>query len=167
MSLATKIEQDLVQALKSKDTDKVSALRMVKAALINLKIDKKKDDLADQDVISVIQKEVKQHQESLDKVKFITKTRQPRPCPFHGGADINLFRLGRTAFTVDISAVNREIGHHLYQGAAQTVKSYIPAVAVISGRFFDDMRQVVYIPGEMAAYYHPLLGADQVFIREL
>ena len=66
MSLHEKIEQDLVAAMKAKETDRLSALRMLKSALNNYAIGKKKDRLADPEAIEVIQKQVKQCRESIE-----------------------------------------------------------------------------------------------------
>lgn len=66
MALAEKIDSDLKEALKAKDSIRVSALRMLKAAMQNLAIEKRVERLEDKDVISVISKQVKQHHDSID-----------------------------------------------------------------------------------------------------
>ena len=66
--LIEKIETDLKDALKSKDQIKVSTLRLLKSALGYLAIEKK-DDLKDDDVISVIKKQVKQRKDSIEGFK--------------------------------------------------------------------------------------------------
>lgn len=60
------IENDLKEAMRQKDRVKLSVLRMVKAAIMNLKIEKKKDKLDDTDVLRIIAKEIKQHKDSID-----------------------------------------------------------------------------------------------------
>jgi len=69
MSLAEKIEKDYLIAYKAKETEKVSTLRMVKAALANYKIDKNKEKIEDAEALQIIQKEVKQRNESLECFK--------------------------------------------------------------------------------------------------
>ena len=66
MKLEETLESDLQQAMKSKDADKVGVLRMVKAALINYKIDKKKESLGDEDMLEILQKQAKQRRESIE-----------------------------------------------------------------------------------------------------
>jgi uncharacterized protein YqeY len=65
MSLLQKIDDDLKSALKTSDNLKVSALRMVKAALKNKQIDKR-GELSEDDIISVISNLSKQRKESID-----------------------------------------------------------------------------------------------------
>jgi len=67
--LAQKIEEDFKVALKAKDTLKVETLRMLKAALHNFLIEKKKDRPDDAELISLIQKQVKQRTESIESFK--------------------------------------------------------------------------------------------------
>lgn len=64
MSLIDNINSDLVDAMKSKDEAKVSVLRMLKSALQNEKI-KAGKDLADEDIIKVIQTQIKQRRDSI------------------------------------------------------------------------------------------------------
>jgi uncharacterized protein YqeY len=66
MSLLQKLDDDLKLALKASDRLKVSALRMVKAALKNRQIDKR-GELSEEDIISVISTLVKQGKESLEQ----------------------------------------------------------------------------------------------------
>ncbi|MEW6570708.1 MAG: GatB/YqeY domain-containing protein [Nitrospirota bacterium] len=65
MPLLKKIDDDLKSALKASDNLRVSALRMVKAAVKNKEIDKG-GELSDDDIISVISSLTKQRRESID-----------------------------------------------------------------------------------------------------
>ena len=65
MSLQQDIDNNLVQALKSKDTVKVSTLRMLKSALQNQSIALKESKLDDQVVIAVTRKELKKRQDAI------------------------------------------------------------------------------------------------------
>ena len=64
--LEQKIDEDLKNALKSKDSIKVETLRMLKAALRNYLIDKRKDSADDSELVNLIQKQVKMRQEAID-----------------------------------------------------------------------------------------------------
>ena len=66
MGLEEKISQDLVAAMKAKAELTLSTLRMTKAAITNYRIEKKKEKLDDQDVITILQKQVKQRRESIE-----------------------------------------------------------------------------------------------------
>lgn len=69
MSLEDKILKDYNEALKVKDYIKVSTLRFLRAALANLAIEKRKSKLDDNEVISVIRKQIKSHLESIEQFK--------------------------------------------------------------------------------------------------
>ena len=66
MSLQEKIDQDLIAAMKAKDTVKLSTLRMLKAGLNNAAIEKKKDKLSDPEAQEVVQRQAKQRKESIE-----------------------------------------------------------------------------------------------------
>jgi uncharacterized protein YqeY len=66
--LKQKISDDLKQAMKDGDTVKRSVLRMLMASVKNAEI-AKQSDLDNSDILGIIAKEVKQHQESIDAFK--------------------------------------------------------------------------------------------------
>lgn len=68
-----KIINDIMSAMKSKDKDKLSVLRMVKGAIQLEEINKKKN-LDDNEVIAVISKQIKTRKESI--VEFTKGNRQ-------------------------------------------------------------------------------------------
>lgn len=65
--LEEKIFNDYKEAMKSKDELKSSALSFLRAAMINVAIEKKKKNLDDSDVISVIRKQIKERQDSIEQ----------------------------------------------------------------------------------------------------
>lgn len=65
MNLLDKIRANLNEALKAKDELKTSALRFLLSKLHNAKI-AKGDDLADEEIVEEIAKEVKRHRESIE-----------------------------------------------------------------------------------------------------
>lgn len=69
MSLAEVLDQDLKTAMKAQDALKVSTLRMLKSALANLAISKKKDLLDENEILDILQKQVKQRLESMESFK--------------------------------------------------------------------------------------------------
>jgi len=69
MSLEDKISQDYVQAMKARDSFTSSVLSFLRAQIKNIKVDKRLEKVSDEDVISVIKKQVKQRQDSISQFK--------------------------------------------------------------------------------------------------
>jgi len=67
--LEEKILNDYKQAMKSKDKIKSSILSFLRSNLMNQGIKLKKKSLEDNEVISVIRRLVKQHQDSIEQFK--------------------------------------------------------------------------------------------------
>ena len=67
MSLKEQIESDTKTAMKARDTDTVSALRMVTAAVKNKMIEVRPNELTDDDVIGVLKKLSKQRKDSIEQ----------------------------------------------------------------------------------------------------
>ena len=63
-----KLEQDMMQALKSKEKEKAGALRLIISKCKNKAIELRKE-LSDQEIIKVLQTVVKQHKESIKLYK--------------------------------------------------------------------------------------------------
>lgn len=61
-----KIKKDLIEAMKSQDKFKLDVIRMLKSAVQNETIEKKKD-LSDDEVIAVIKREVKKRSSSVEE----------------------------------------------------------------------------------------------------
>ena len=66
MSLADHITADLTAAMKAKDADRLSTLRMVKANLMNRKIEKG-GELTDEEITKALQSLVKQRRDSIEQ----------------------------------------------------------------------------------------------------
>jgi len=65
--LEGKIFNDYKEAMKNKDTVKSSTLSFLRAEVINVAIEKKKKALDDNEVITVIKKQTKQRQDSIEQ----------------------------------------------------------------------------------------------------
>ena len=63
-----KLEQDMMQALKSKEKEKAGALRLIISKCKNKSIELRKE-LSDQEIIKVLQTVAKQHKESIKLYK--------------------------------------------------------------------------------------------------
>jgi hypothetical protein len=66
MLLRDKVNADIAAAMKSKETTRLSALRMLKAAIMNKGIEKS-HDLDDAEVLQVISSLVKQRRDSIEQ----------------------------------------------------------------------------------------------------
>lgn len=73
MSLKEQIIADLTGAMKAKDAEKLSALRMVKANLMNRQIDKG-EELTDEEVQKALQSLVKQRRDSIEQYTAAGRT---------------------------------------------------------------------------------------------
>jgi len=67
-SLKERLTEDLKQAMKSGDTLKRSAIRLLMAAIKNAEIAKQKE-LEDGDILGIIAKEIRQRRESIEAFK--------------------------------------------------------------------------------------------------
>ena len=65
MSIAEKVEKDLVAALRAQEALKLSVLRMMKAALMNKKVERGKD-VDDTEALAVLRTLAKQRHESVE-----------------------------------------------------------------------------------------------------
>ena len=66
MTFLDRINEDLKAAMKAKDSERLSTLRMVKTALKNREIDKM-EALTDEEAIKVLQSLVKQRRDSIEQ----------------------------------------------------------------------------------------------------
>ena len=64
MSLKTKVNDDMKAAMRAKDAPRLGAIRLLLAALKQKEVDERKE-LADADVVSIIDKMIKQRRESI------------------------------------------------------------------------------------------------------
>ncbi|MFC0212078.1 GatB/YqeY domain-containing protein [Paenibacillus chartarius] len=66
MSLSERLNEDMKNAMKSQDKFKLSVIRMVRSAIKNIEIDTKKT-LSDDEVLDVLNREIKQRKDSLQE----------------------------------------------------------------------------------------------------
>ncbi|MDD4954073.1 MAG: GatB/YqeY domain-containing protein [Candidatus Omnitrophica bacterium] len=67
--LEEKILNDYKEAMKARDSLKSSILSFLRAEMINLAVSKKKKALEDSEVVTVIKKQIKQHQDSIEQFR--------------------------------------------------------------------------------------------------
>ena len=73
MTLNEKIAADITAAMKAKDAPRLSALRMLKAAVMNKGVEKGRD-LEDAEVLQVVSSLVKQRRDSVDQFSKAGRT---------------------------------------------------------------------------------------------
>ncbi len=73
MSLLDTIVADLTAAMRAKEADKLSTLRMVKATLMNRKIEKG-SELTDEEIGKTLQTLVKQRRDSIEQFENVGRT---------------------------------------------------------------------------------------------
>lgn len=84
MELEQRIQNEISVAMKAKDETRLNALRSIKAAILNEKSNGKHHELTDTDIVTLIQKLVKQRQESENiyfgagRLELAEKERQER-----------------------------------------------------------------------------------------
>ena len=64
--LTEKIAADLKDSMRAKDATRLGTLRMLKSAIEYYKLEKKQEQLGDADIVTVIKKQVKQRQDSIE-----------------------------------------------------------------------------------------------------
>lgn len=69
MALKQQIQQDMIAAMKAKEEIKVSALRMLKAAILKFETAGDRKEAGDEDVLTIIGKEVKQRKDAAEEFK--------------------------------------------------------------------------------------------------
>lgn len=69
MSLLERLNQDMKQAMRNKDKQKLSVIRMVKASLQNESIKLGNDELSEEQELTVLTRELKQRKDSLHEFK--------------------------------------------------------------------------------------------------
>ncbi|MRI58919.1 MAG: glutamyl-tRNA amidotransferase [Epsilonproteobacteria bacterium] len=68
MDLKQKLQQDLKEAMKAKDTFKRDTIRFLMSAIKQVEVDTRKE-LSDEDIVKIIQKSVKQREEAAAQYK--------------------------------------------------------------------------------------------------
>ena len=67
MRLQERIDNDLKKAMKDKDRLKLSALRMLKAGIESLAIERKRGELKDEDILKLVRTQIRKHTDSIEQ----------------------------------------------------------------------------------------------------
>ena len=66
-SLRERLRDDLKAAMRARDAVRRDTIRLVEAAVKNAEIEKRSAELSDQDVLAILQRQVKQRQDSIEQ----------------------------------------------------------------------------------------------------
>ena len=72
MSLKEQINTDIKEAMKAKENEKRDALRLLSSAFKQIEVDERKE-LSDEDIIKIIQKQIKQRNDSIEQYKIANR----------------------------------------------------------------------------------------------
>ncbi len=65
--LEDQLQKDYIQAMKDHDTVKSSTVNFLRAQIKNVRIERRSETLEDKDVVTVIKKQIKQRQDSIEQ----------------------------------------------------------------------------------------------------
>lgn len=110
MNLKERIISDLTEAMKAKDADRVSTLRMVKANLMNRQIEKG-GELTDDEVSKALQSLVKQRRDSIEQYEKAGRTEL---------AEKEALEISHIELYLPQAATPEEIGQAVTEAVAET-----------------------------------------------
>ena len=110
MSLKAKITDDMKTALKAKETQRLSAIRLLLAAMQQKEIDERKD-LSDAEVVGVVEKLIKQRRDSI--AQFQAANRQDL-------ADAETFELGVLSSYLPRQLTDEELATEVDKAISET-----------------------------------------------
>ena len=110
MSLKAKITEDMKAAMRAREAERLSALRLILAAIKQVEVDERKD-LSDPEVVSVIEKMMKQRRDSI--TQFQAAGRKDL-------ADKENFELGLLSSYLPQQLSDEEIASEVARVVAQT-----------------------------------------------
>ena len=67
MALADQLQEEIKNAMRAKDAERLNALRMLKSAIGYAQIEKKTEALSEADFIAIVQREVKKRRDSAEQ----------------------------------------------------------------------------------------------------
>lgn len=67
MKLKEKIDADIKKAMKDKDQEKLSTLRMLKADIEAKSIENNRKELTDEDIVKLVRTQIRKHKESVEQ----------------------------------------------------------------------------------------------------
>jgi uncharacterized protein YqeY len=129
MSIAEKIHQDMIAAMKAKDEIRLSTLRMMKTAVKNKEIDKRAP-LEDQETVAVLSTMVKQRKESIEQ---FTKGGRPELADKEA-AEIKLIE-GYMPQAASAEAIQAAVEQAIAEAGTPTIKDLGTIMKAVMAKF--------------------------------
>ena len=123
MSLKAKITDDMKAAMKAREAQRLSAIRLLLAAVQQREVDERKD-LSDAEVVSVIEKMIKQRRDSI--AQFQAASRRDL-------VDAETFELNLLAGYLPKQLSDAEIADEVSTAIAQTGAKGAPEIGKVMG----------------------------------
>ena len=123
MSLKTKITDDMKAAMKAKEAQRLSAIRLLLAAVKQREVDERKD-LSDSEVVAVIEKMIKQRRDSISQ--FQAANRKDL-------VDVETFELNLLSGYLPKQLTDAEIAEEVSAAIAQTGAKGVPDMGKVMG----------------------------------
>jgi uncharacterized protein YqeY len=132
MSIKDRLTQEMKDAMKAKDSQKLMVVRLIKSEVKNTEIDKMKE-LNDEEVLDVIQKELKKRKESI--AEFQKGNRNDLIEKQEAEMKILLTFLPEQASDEEIRKVVKEIVDAIPEGEKIVIGKIMPkAIAALKGK---------------------------------
>ena len=123
MSLKAKITEDMKSALKAKEAQRLSAIRLLLAAIKQKEIDER-IELADADVVAIVEKQIKQRRDSISQ--YQAAGRQDL-------VDAETFELNLFAAYLPTQLSEAEVGEAIAKAIAETGARSMPDMGKVMG----------------------------------
>jgi len=123
MSLKAKITEDMKSALRAKQAQRLSAIRLLLAAINQKEIDER-IELTDADVLSIVEKQIKQRRDSI--TQYQAANRQDL-------VDGETFELNLLATYMPEQLSDAEVGEEIAKAIAETGATVMPDMGKVMG----------------------------------
>ena len=123
MSLKAKITEDMKSALKARETQRLSAIRLLLAAIKQKEIDER-IELTDVDVIAIVEKQIKQRRDSISQYRAANR---------QDLVDAETFELNLLTAYMPTQLSEAEVGEEIARAIAETGAGSIPDMGKVMG----------------------------------
>jgi hypothetical protein len=123
MSLKSKITEDMKTAMKAKEAQRLSAIRLLLAAIKQREVDERKE-LSDGEIVSVVEKMIKQRRESISQFQAANR---------RDLVDAETFELNLLSAYLPKQLTDAEIAEEVSAAIAQTGAKGVPEMGKVMG----------------------------------
>ena len=123
MSLKAKITEDMKSALKARETQRLSAIRLLLAAIKQKEIDER-IELTDADVLAIVEKQIKQRRDSISQYRAANR---------QDLVDAETFELNLLTAYMPKQLSESEVGEEIARAIAETGASSMPDMGKVMG----------------------------------